>query len=70
MKIIIQFNEANFDLIQKYANNYNLKSLKKLQLYPQLELLALKINFKILSHGYNGILFILIKNLQITMSFT
>lgn len=29
-KIIIQFNEANFDLITRYADNYNLKSLKKI----------------------------------------
>ena len=29
-KIIIQFNEANFDIIEKYANKYNFASLKKI----------------------------------------
>ena len=28
-KIIIQFNEANFDLIEKYSVKYNLKGFKK-----------------------------------------
>ena len=30
-KIIIQFNEANFDLISKYIKKYNLQNLKKIQ---------------------------------------
>ena len=29
-KIIIQFNEANFDLIEKYSVKYNLKGFKKI----------------------------------------
>ncbi len=33
-KIIIQFNEANFDLIEKYVKKYNLKHLKKILNFP------------------------------------
>lgn len=33
-KIILQFNEANFDLIKLYTGQYNLPALKKILSFP------------------------------------
>ena len=55
--VLIQLNEINFDLVEKYIEKYNFNNIKKLFLKKKYNTSS-EMNINYLSLGFNGFLYI------------